>query len=538
MSATLPVESSHSALDLTLGLAISLISSLANALGLTLVKLDHLRGETLAVNRSIFRPLFLAGQALYLLSQIVGSTFALSFLSAAWVAPLGAAALIFNVIFAKLLLGTAISKLDIAGTFVIILGVIGVVLFGSHRNSNIDVEANLNFTIIQQLWGRSQWIAFFLLTGIASIAFFWLSEIIDEVRIKTVVVEREDENDRGIDGMTGGRRQTLSSNPTILERLIHTRLVIMRLHTVIRNFLRRRIESWSASRPDSSIRKLTGLMYALTGGILAGQTLVLAKSAVKLIASAIHNDNVGGPNQFSSPLSWFIIIMLLLEGFAQVYCLNAALRAYESTFTVPIFFATYTISAFLNSLVYLDTRKDYSTKTFVLIWLSVALLIAGVCMLASKKVALTKQRLRGDSIAQEEGGGVELETLSTENSTSNWFSRKFGGRGVTQSKNRNRKGNERLEETDGGESLFAPIGSEQHADELDPIDPFGDEDDDLKDVVVFDAEADEGRKKSSDSFDHADYDGKRPLSQHGEEEDEFGEFEGVEDFSTVHLNRS
>jgi hypothetical protein len=42
------------------------------------------------------------------------------------------------------------------------------------------------------------------------------------------------------------------------------------------------IGRWSATKPEVTIRKVAGFSWAVTGGLLSGQTLVLAKSAVKV----------------------------------------------------------------------------------------------------------------------------------------------------------------------------------------------------------------------------------------------------------------
>lgn len=125
-------------------------------------------------------------------------------------------------------------------------------------------------------------------------------------------------------------------------------------HGQLRRATRGALERWSQSRPDTSIRKLAGLCWSVTGGLLAGQTLILAKSGVKLVTTAINKTDPNEANQFASVLPWVIIILLVVAAITQVVALNAALKCYDSTFTVPAFFAVYSISAFLNTLVYLD----------------------------------------------------------------------------------------------------------------------------------------------------------------------------------------
>lgn len=92
---------SYSAVDFVIGLLITLGASLINALGLNITKLDFNRQEALppASRRPDWqRPFWLLGLILYIASQVIGSTLALEFLRAEYVAPLGSTSLIFNVI--------------------------------------------------------------------------------------------------------------------------------------------------------------------------------------------------------------------------------------------------------------------------------------------------------------------------------------------------------------------------------------------------------------------------------------------------------
>lgn len=67
-------------------------ASVANAAGVNLTKLDHVRNEQVPREqrrKDWLRPLWIAGLTLYILSQLVGSTLALEYLRAEYVAPLG-----------------------------------------------------------------------------------------------------------------------------------------------------------------------------------------------------------------------------------------------------------------------------------------------------------------------------------------------------------------------------------------------------------------------------------------------------------------
>lgn len=71
------------------------------------------------------------------------------FFGAKWVAPLGSAALIFNFIFAKMLVGTNIERKDILGTFVVVASVIWIVVFGG-----INGGDDRKLCFLYKLWSK------------------------------------------------------------------------------------------------------------------------------------------------------------------------------------------------------------------------------------------------------------------------------------------------------------------------------------------------------------------------------------------------
>ncbi|GAA6032170.1 hypothetical protein JCM8097_007108 [Rhodosporidiobolus ruineniae] len=408
-------ESSYSAVDFVVGLLITLAASLANALGLNITKLDFTRQEALPPSQrkpDFLRPYWLLGLVLYIASQVVGSTLALAFLPAQYVAPLGSASLIFNFIFAYLLVGTAITRLDILGTATIVVGVVGVVVFGNQKDaaaSSFD-ENNLDLSQLKKIWARGDWIAYLICLEFATLLFWWLSSITGEVCFARITDDRgdADRDGSGLDQMLeggGGRRNTDPyAGEGFVGRVKSARDAWHRRQGKVREVVKQVIVRWSQSRPEVSIRKLAGLMWSITGGLLSGQTLVLAKSAVKLVSSAIDKSDPNGLNQFASPLTWVIIVLLVVCAVTQVYCLNASLKCYESTLCVPAFFATYTTSGFINSLVYLDQRKTYKNWVFAMIWVFILILICGVLLLSSKAPPKTKTRNRAGSSASQAGG--------------------------------------------------------------------------------------------------------------------------------------
>ncbi|GAA5907284.1 uncharacterized protein JCM6883_001158 [Sporobolomyces salmoneus] len=404
--------STYTAVDFVVGLLITVGASLTTALSLNITKLDLSRQEAIpAAQRKAdyLRPFWLLGLVLYIASQVVGSTLALSFLPAQYVAPLSSSSLIFNFIFAYLLVGTPIAKLDIIGTAIIVLSIVGIVVFGNQkRPSDFDADANLSLSTLKVLWGRSDWIAYFICLEVAIVLAWWISGITHEVCMARITDDRgdADRDGSGIEAMVGGGGGRRVANPYEGEGFMgtvkSTRDRFVEGRGKLRAIVKRSIERWSQSRPDASIRKAAGFAWAVTGGLLSGETLILAKSGVKLVTSAIHKTDPNEANQFTSPLTWIIIILLVVCAVAQVYCLNMGLKCYDSTFQVPIFFSVYTVSGFINSLVYLDETHLYKLWVFLMIWFSIAVLIVGVAMLALKKPPRVQRPRAGSSVSQRD----------------------------------------------------------------------------------------------------------------------------------------
>ncbi|BGP49693.1 hypothetical protein JCM10450v2_005598 [Rhodotorula kratochvilovae] len=458
----------YSAGDFVIGLLITLAASFCNALGLNITKLDYARSLAVPASQrrpDFLRPFWLLGNTLYIASQVVGSTLALEFLRAEYVAPLGSSSLIFNVLFAYLLAGIPVTRLDVAGTAVIIVGVVGVVVFGNQKEKTdaIDAESNLSLSLLKELWGRGGWIAFFVVLEVVTVLLWWSSRITHEVCMARVSDDRgdADRDGSGLDAMIdggGGRRVT---NPYEGEGFVGKVKAVRdawhRRQGKIRLVVKRQVEQWSVSRPDTSIKQLAAFMWAVTGGLLSGQTLILAKSGVKLVTSAINKTDPNEANQFTSPLTWLIVILLVVCAVTQVYALNLALQAGDSTLVVPVFFSVYTASGFVISLVYLNQTESYRTSIFVCIWLSIAVLIGGVIMLSLKKAPPSPRARAGSSASTmpnpfddpsgagageldsptkpgfaREGAGADLEAAKgaeeqPRRKGQGWLSRLFGG---------------------------------------------------------------------------------------------------------------
>ncbi|KAI8376219.1 uncharacterized protein BYT42DRAFT_573821 [Radiomyces spectabilis] len=317
--------------NFVIGIFVSLAASFMDALGLNILKLDHVRAEMKEAHEKrgdCGRPLWHIGLYTYIASQLIGSTIALNYLKTQWVAPLGSVALIYNFIFAKILVGTKITRKDVLGTFVVIASVIWIVVFGGMYNGD-DPEESISLENLKTLFVRPIFIIYFSALNIITLS-----------------------------GMA---------------------FAVWSRWALADDARKRRNQLFSSMKPKK-MRRLIGLLFSLVGGMLASETLLLAKSGVKLFTLSVSSQ----VNQFTDNTSRFILLALLLTAIMQVYCLNSALKLYNSVVVVPVFYGTYTALGLVNTIIYLDEIGNYPGWAIALVFGGIGALIYGVFLLSSK----------------------------------------------------------------------------------------------------------------------------------------------------------
>ncbi|KAI9315455.1 hypothetical protein BX666DRAFT_2028367 [Dichotomocladium elegans] len=292
-----------------------------DALGLNLLKLDHVKEGKKSDNErrsDCARPLWHIGLYTYIASQLIGSTIALNYLKTQWVAPLGSVALIYNFLFAKILVGTKITRKDVLGTCVVVASVIWIVVFGGMYNGE-DPEETISLENLKQLFTRPIFIIYFSALNIIT-----FSGLIFAIWSRWILAD---------DARKHNSPLFLNMKPKQMARVV-------------------------------------GLMFSLDGGMLASETLLLAKSG----STSLQTTRAAlSCSHFSSP-----------QFYRQVYCLNTALKLYSSVVVVPVFYGTYTALGLVNTIIYLDEIGNYPGWAIALVFVGIGVLIYGVYLLSSK----------------------------------------------------------------------------------------------------------------------------------------------------------
>ncbi|GAA5904323.1 hypothetical protein JCM6882_003196 [Rhodosporidiobolus microsporus] len=120
-------------ISIAAGVTVGLVASLVQSLGLTVQRLSHVANERLPPSdrkRDWQRPLWLGGFAIFILSNVFGTLFQIGALPIVVLGPLGAVSLLWNALFARVILGDEFSVHLIVGTILIACGAVLIGIFG------------------------------------------------------------------------------------------------------------------------------------------------------------------------------------------------------------------------------------------------------------------------------------------------------------------------------------------------------------------------------------------------------------------------
>ncbi|KAF8945976.1 hypothetical protein BGZ47_001629 [Haplosporangium gracile] len=268
------------------------------------------------------------------------------------------------------------------------ISVIWIVIFGGINSAGTDVEDSLTISELKVLFSRLVFIFYFSILNITITALlslglysYWAITLDDESgqmrkRMKTKLTQ-----------LLGTNRFARASGLTLVGD-----------------------SGLDADVGDVRLKKVVAMIMATCGGLIASQTLLLAKSGVKLITFSLS-----GHNQFKDSLSYFILFVLVLTAVLQVYCLNTALKLYDSVLVVPMFYGFYTAFGLINSIIYLNQLQNYKPWVLLLILVGIGALIYGVRMLSAPKPELESADDSEQSNDQDGEGRAAGRRRSLEN---------------------------------------------------------------------------------------------------------------------------
>ncbi|KAK2875587.1 hypothetical protein FQN49_001592 [Arthroderma sp. PD_2] len=314
---------------IVIGVLVGIISTSLQAVGLTLQRKSHiLEDEKLPYDTR--RPAFKRrrwqiGMFMFVSANIVGSTIQITTLPLPVLSTLQASGLVFNTIFATLILSEPFTRYSVIGTVLVCAGAVLIGTFGAIGEPAHTLDQLLELLV------RPPFL-------------HWMAGTAVVVMLLALAA----------------RALKASSNPG-----------------QTRGYLSR----WSLpphSYHNPRIKLLRGMIYGTLSGILSAHCLLLAKSAVELVVRTISDRE----NQFVRWQSWIILLALVFLALTQMYYMHRGLKLCSTSVLYPYVFCIYNIIAILDGLIYFHQTSQLSGLHAGLISVGTVILLFGVLCLS------------------------------------------------------------------------------------------------------------------------------------------------------------
>ncbi|KAI6007407.1 hypothetical protein EDD15DRAFT_2358512 [Pisolithus albus] len=390
-------------ISIPLGIFIGLMASFVQSGGLAIQRRSHVLNSQLPESdrkAEYRRPLWLLGFVVFITSNILGSFVQIASLPVVILAPLGAVSLLWNALFARLLLRPPL----ILGTALIGGGAALIAVYG------IMPETTRGLDELIALFVRPAFLGWFCAEAALVVVCLIATHaaeysLLRRVEVRPFAFLQSNDLDQPLPTPAVLTSPSLSSLSDLPTRQVFNCIEESGAlnHTDERTPLldpkgdgTRSTSPWSkcASSPARSSTMTTpveslpmpnrtvlflALAYAAASGIMSGLCLIFAKSGVQLLLLTF-----GGSNQFYRWEAWALVGGLVVFAIGQLWYLNQGLRLADPAFVCPSAFCFYNFSSILNGLVYFDQARHLPGRNVVLVVIGMVILLGGVLAISAE----------------------------------------------------------------------------------------------------------------------------------------------------------
>ncbi|OAX42973.1 hypothetical protein K503DRAFT_253994 [Rhizopogon vinicolor AM-OR11-026] len=381
-------------ISIPLGIFIGLLASFVQSLGLAIQRRSHVLNSQLQEEHQKVehrRPLWLLGFTIFMTSNVFGSFIQIASLPVVILAPLGAVSLLWNALFAHLLLRPRM----LLGTALIAGGAALIAIYG------IVPETTRSLDELMALFARPAFIVWFCAEGFVLLVCLLVTHYfeysyqrrLDAAAYSLLQANRDSPLSSPSTSVLSSPPNSPSSLPSTAAQPSNFASLTEELATgdfpsEVTPLLDPKSEplssiksklhiSASSSPPRAPLPSRTSLLlalaYAAASGTLSGLCLIFAKSGVELLVLTF-----GGVNQFYRWEAWILVGGLVVFALGQLWYLNRGLRLADPAFVCPSAFCFYNFSSIINGLVYFDQLGQLPGWHLVLVIVGMFVLLAGV----------------------------------------------------------------------------------------------------------------------------------------------------------------
>ena len=355
---------------------------------------------------------------IFVILGAVGDAVSFAFAAQSVVAPLAGLALVSNLCFARWFLGEYVGKTDVIGSCMIVLGVAGIVAFGSHNSPT--------YTLVELVERYTQpgMVALLVLAAIAVVAMKLVIRRAEGILVESVQAEilpansdaggiSQARNDSGhhaeghvelsVIAPVSARappppadsNASSTVSPPTAPKKPHSSPIAAAMAAMSDGWAPAEYEPFCRAHP---------LSYALVAGVFGSGNTLLAKSFMELLRTTVDGDN-----QLVYPVTWVIALALAGTIVGQQDSLARGLQLFPSSVIVPVFQTMFIVGSIACGAVYFSEFESFSLLQWFMFPLGVLLCIAGVMVMTAG--AATHYHDAGSEELEEGGpGAAQLQT--------------------------------------------------------------------------------------------------------------------------------
>ncbi|KAL4070941.1 hypothetical protein J3A83DRAFT_3314674 [Scleroderma citrinum] len=341
----------------------------------------------------------------FITSNVLGSLAQIASLPVVILAPLGAVSLLWNALFARLLLRPPL----ILGTALIGGGAALIAVYGVVPGP----ERTRSLNELIALFARPAFLAWFCVEAAVVVVCLIITHIIEYSLRKRLILQGDGELGGSSLSTSSGEPPPLSPLDVspVFQQVECDEAVTHHTHerTSLLDSKKKGLRSpFAESGPYSRTPFLVALAYAAASGIMSGLCLIFAKSGVELLLLTL-----GGSNQFYRWEAWMLVGGLIVFALGQLWYLNKGLRLADPAFVCPSAFCFYNFSSILNGLVYFDQIRELPGLNIGLVIVGMVILLGGVWSISAEAGVeqVWSDEAEEDSGVEEVASSVDSEAV-------------------------------------------------------------------------------------------------------------------------------
>lgn len=343
--------------DFLIGAALALFASVGTNFGVNIQKLSFMKMEKRPKNKQrpyYSDPLWLMG-LLHVIGGALGDFASLAFTGQAIVAQIGASTLVANIFFANCWLKEKLSKTDIIGTVLIIIGPSLSVGFGNHKDVNYTQDKLLQFFTTPLFIGY--------------LVLLVLCVMVTYVFVKKVAEPKRKQLDESM-RLWKEREKNMEAPPAAKDPQSPQAVRDPQATKDLQKDLMQ-------SKMDyARFAKSHALAYCALSGMIGSSNMLFGKMVSELLAVSFS-----GNNQFVYVLSYVFLVCMLISIFAQLHFLAKALKSFDALYCIPVFQCFFISTSTICGACYFNEFSDFGVIQWVFFSVGLIITLVGVyCM--------------------------------------------------------------------------------------------------------------------------------------------------------------